>query len=391
MPDQMALDAALRKLKEHGPLSAEAERVAGTGVYIYDAAAGQAIWSREVRRIYGLPEDQERLPLEAGLARIHPDDLPAFLETVRTSVATGEPCALEHRVVRPDGEVRYVHARGEIVCIEGYENPVLAGTVRDVTERYEWQSLVLEQDAQLRAMKAELLFHSRQSAMGTMAATMAHELNQPLTAITFILAALERTDPARLGEREVREMLTMAKENALRAGQIIQRLRHGIVAHRPAAERFTCSQLINEAIRFSSIGCEGVRFVLDVGNNVVESADRVQIQQVLVNLIRNACQAASGRPDAQVRITSRRSPDDPRMLRISVSDNGPGIAEEILPNVFTRGVTTKEHGMGLGLPICKTIIEAHGGHIWARNGAEGACLSFEIPLAPLPEGSAEPV
>ena len=154
-----------------------------------------------------------------------------------------------------------------------------------------------------------------------------------------------------------------------------------MTAHGHASERFSCEQLIKEAIRFSSIGCEGVRIELDLVEHEVKAADRVQIQQVLVNLIRNACQAASGKPDARVTITCRPSPDNRGMLRVSVADNGPGIAPHILPNVFTRGVTTKEQGMGLGLPICKTIIEAHGGTIWATNTDEGACLSFELPIA----------
>ena len=380
MPHRTSLEAALRKLREREALAAEAERIAGIGTYIYDATAYEAIWSRQVRRIYGLPDNDEPVSVDSALGRIHPEDLPVFLSTVRSAVETGEPCALEHRVVRPSGEVRHVHARGEIVRIEGHENAVLVGTVQDITERRISESLIHEQASLLRIMEAELLFQSTQSAMGTMASTLAHELNQPLATVTFLAAALQRAGPGRLHDDQVGEILVSLKENALRAGQIIQRLRDSVASGGLKLERFTCQQVVEEAVRFSSIGCERVRFELDLGNHEIEGADRVQIQQVLVNLIRNACQSVSARADGRVAITATPSPGPPETLRISIADNGPGIQEELLPEIFSSRVSTKPDGMGLGLSICRTIVEAHGGSICATNLEHGACFSFEIPV-----------
>ena len=374
------LEAALRRLKEQEALTAEAERIAGIGTYIYDPVAREAIWSRQVRRIYGLPDDDTPVSVDDGLACIHPDDLPAFLAVVRNSVASGEVCELEHRVLHKDGEIRWVHARGQMVRIEGHANMVMVGTVQDITERRARETLINEQSARLRAMEAELLFQSRQSAMGIMASTMAHELNQPLATITFLAAALQLASPGRLRDDEVREMIGSVKDNAMRAGRIIQRLRQSAATNGLREERFVCAQLIREAVRFSTIGCEGVDFELHLGDDELRG-DGVQIQQVLVNLIRNACQAVSGLPEARVTIRSAPSPDDPTMLRITVADNGPGIPEAMLPQIFGSGVTTKADGMGLGLSICRTIVEGHGGTITAANLHPGARFTFEIPFA----------
>ena len=373
------LEAALRRLKEQEALTAEAERIAGIGTYIYDPVAREAIWSRQVRRIYGLPDDDEPVSVDDGLACIHPDDLPAFLTTIRNSVSSGEVCELEHRVLHKDGEIRWVHARGQMVRIEGHANMVMVGTVQDITERRAREALIDEQSARLRAMEAELLFQSRQSAMGIMASTMAHELNQPLATITFLAAALQLASPGRLGDDEVREMIGSVKDNAMRAGRIIQRLRQSAAADGLRQEKFVAAQLVREAIRFSTIGCEGVDFELRLGDHALRG-DGVQIQQVLVNLIRNACQAVAGQPDARVSISSAPSPDDSTMLRISVADNGPGIPEAMLPHIFGSGVTTKADGMGLGLSICRTIVEGHGGTIAAANLHPGARFTVDIPL-----------
>ena len=385
MPHQGLLEAALRKLREQESLAAEAERIANIGTYIYDPAANEALWSRHLRRIYGLPDNNQPVANETVTRRIHPEDLPLFLSAVRGVVATGQPNRIEYRLIRPTGEMRHVHARAELVRIEGHDNAVVVGTVQDVTDRYVSDALIREQAAQLRAMEAELLFQSRQSAMGTMASTLAHELNQPLATITFFSAALQRADPGRLDDDQRQEMVDALKENALRAGQIIQRLRESVASGGPKRERFLCTQLVEEAIRFSSIGCEGVRIELDLGDHEFVGADRVQIQQVLVNLIRNACQAVSDRSDGVVSISVGPRSKPSEGLRVAVSDNGPGIAEDVLPNIFTSRVSTKPDGMGLGLSICRTIVEAHGGSISATNLEHGACFSFEIPVRAIPD------
>ena len=387
MPHQSSLEAALRKLREQEALAAEAERIADIGTYIYDPVANEALWSRHLRRIYGLADTDEPVANETVTRRIHPDDLPLFLTAVRGVVATGQPNQIEYRLIRPTGETRCVHARAELVHIEGHDNAVVVGTVQDVTERRISETLIQDQASLLRIMEAELVFQSTQSAMGTMASTLAHELNQPLATVTFLAAALQRAGPGRLRDDQIGEMLVSLKENALRAGQIIQRLRDSVASGGLKLERFTCQQVVEEAIRFASISCERIGFELNLGSHEIEG-DRVQIQQVLVNLIRNACQSVSASPDGRVTITASPAPGPPKKLRISIADNGPGIKEDLLPEIFSSRVSTKPDGMGLGLSICRTIVEAHGGSISAANLAKGACFSFEIPVRAIPDEAA---
>ncbi|WP_165356472.1 sensor histidine kinase [Sphingosinicella sp. BN140058] len=375
MPHRTSLEAALKKLHTQERLTDEAQRIASIGTYIHDSVSDEGIWSRQLKRIFGLPDDDAPVATECFMGMIHPEDRSWFREAWIRAWRSAERSETEHRIVRTDGAVRHVHAWGQLLQQGDGEPAIMVGTVQDVTDRLVREKLIVDQAEQLRAMEAELLYLSRQSAMGTMASTLAHELNQPLTAITFYAAALKRGEQ----DQRRRDMLGTLEENALRAGEIIRRLRLSVETGVAKKERFRCDELVNEAITFSTIGCEGVAFELDLAGEEIYGADRVQIQQVLVNLIRNACQAVKTRSDGKVRIATSKVPAAD-FIRICISDNGAGIPEALLPRVFDSGVSTKESGMGLGLSISRTIVEAHGGRIWAENGAEGARFLFDLPL-----------
>jgi two-component system, LuxR family, sensor kinase FixL len=316
---------------------------------------------------------------------VHPQDLAPLEAELANAVAERRGFELVYRIVTAEGVVRWVHEKGQPVSSGQDGIAALVGfimniTVEDLAGRTGPETLIVNRPALQRSAEAELQFLSHQSAMGTMAATLAHELNQPLSAITFFAAALRRAIPEAAAGPRTGEALSLLEANALRAAEIIRRLRDAVRAGAPRRERFACKQLVEEALAFTSIGCEQVRFDLDLGNGEVEGADRVQIQQVVVNLIRNACEAVSGRGDARVSIVSEPRPGPPPMVRVSVCDNGPGIPDDVLPRLFDTRLSTKPSGMGLGLSISRTIIEAHGGRIWAENGGEGACFRFEIPV-----------
>jgi two-component system sensor kinase FixL len=249
---------------------------------------------------------------------------------------------------------------------------IFTGFIRDLTD---------EQRAELRLkeLQSELIHVSRLSAMGTMASTLAHELNQPLTAIVNYLEAgrnlmvRDSDDPE--DQAMIREAMEESVKEALRAGNIVRRLRDFVARGEADMGLVDLPRLIDEASRLALTGSRelGVRafYALDPQATAV-LVDRIQIQQVLVNLIRNAIEAMAGSAVREITIGSEVAPRN--LVRIWVADSGPGIAPELAPRLFQAFASTKENGMGLGLSICRTIVEAHGGRIWAEPRAEGGTI-----------------
>jgi two-component system, LuxR family, sensor kinase FixL len=223
------------------------------------------------------------------------------------------------------------------------------------------------------------------TAMGEMAVTLAHELNQPLAAISNYLRGskrlLETSSEPQIAA--VREALNKGAEQALRAGQIIKRLRDFVTRGETERRVERMIRLVEEASALSLVGARerGVRVELMVDPVVdLVLVDRVQVQQVLVNLIRNAMDAMQNSPQRELRITVEPAAGD--MVEVAVADTGSGLSEEIEAKLFLPFVTTKAQGMGLGLSISRSIVEAHGGRLWVEtNRAEqsGAVFRFTIP------------
>jgi two-component system sensor kinase FixL len=255
---------------------------------------------------------------------------------------------------------------------------IFTGFIRDLTERRRTEE-------RLQTLQAELIHVSRVSAMGTMASTLAHELNQPIAAIANYVEAVrdQLLDPQPGDFAMMREALDDAAKDALRAGQIVRRLRHFVARGEVERSVEDLPTLIKEA---SALGLLGARdrgveasFDLDTYASPV-LVDRVQIQQVLINLLRNAGEAMSDSPERRVHVTS--SPDTGGLVRVSVADTGPGVAEEIVEQLFSAFTSTKPQGMGLGLSICRTIIEANGGRIWMEPRPEsGTVFHFTLQRA----------
>ena len=249
------------------------------------------------------------------------------------------------------------------------------GFIRDLTERQ-------ETEARLQELQAELVHVSRLTAMGEMASALAHELNQPLSAIANYMKGSRRLLEGSSDERAtvLREATDKAAEQALRAGQIIRRLRDFVARGEGERRVEDVKKLVEEASALALVGAKDrgvrVRFELDPRSDLV-LADKVQIQQVLLNLMRNAIEAMeeSERRELVVSTSARGG-----MIEISVADTGTGIAPEISPQLFQPFVTTKGQGMGIGLSISRTIIEAHGGSIAPRpNPGGGTVFSFTLP------------
>ncbi len=257
-------------------------------------------------------------------------------------------------------------------------DPYFTGFVRDLTEHQQTQ-------ARLQELQSELVHISRLSAMGEMASALAHELNQPLAAISNYMKGSRKllagsADP---NAAKIESAMDRAAEQALRAGQIIRRLRDFVSRGESEKRVESLSKLIEEAGALGLAGAREqdvrLRFNLNPEADLV-LADRVQIQQVLVNLFRNALEAMAQSERRELIVTNAKVADD--MIEIEVSDTGSGFQDDVMANLFQTFFTTKETGMGVGLSISRSIIEAHGGRMWAENNAAGgATFRFTLPAA----------
>lgn len=251
------------------------------------------------------------------------------------------------------------------------------GFVRDLSERQ-------QTEARLQELQSELVHISRLTAMGEMASTLAHELNQPLTAVANYLKGSRRLlDAPEINRPLLGDALDKAGEQALRAGHIIRRLRDFVARGETERRVENLPKLLEEAAALSLVGAKeyGIRVGYRIDPKVeMVLADKVQIQQVILNLIRNAIEAMSGSPRRELLISTARNEED--MAVISVCDTGPGISPEVADQLFQPFVTTKSAGMGVGLSICRTIVEAHGGRIWVEpTTGGGATFRFTLKLA----------
>ncbi|MDO9383260.1 MAG: sensor protein FixL [Hyphomicrobiaceae bacterium] len=256
--------------------------------------------------------------------------------------------------------------------------PYFTGFVRDLTEHQQTQ-------ARLQELQSELVHVSRLSAMGEMASALAHELNQPLAAISNYMKGSRRllAGSADSNTAKIESAMDRAAEQALRAGQIIRRLRDFVSRGESEKRVESLSKLIEEAGALGLAGAREqnvqLRFNLNPESDLV-LADRVQIQQVLVNLFRNALEAMAQSPRRDLIVRNAKVADD--MIEIEVSDTGSGFHDDVKANLFQTFFTTKDTGMGVGLSISRSIIEAHGGRMWAEsNAAGGATFRFTLPAA----------
>lgn len=285
---------------------------------------------------------------------------------------------------RKDGSTFPMHLTvGELRSADRH---YFTGFIRDLTDQQITES-------RLKELQSEVTHMSRFTALGEMASTLAHEINQPLTAISNYLRGCQRLLDRVESDNSamLRDAIGKAADQALRAGQIIRRLREFVARGESDRRIESLPKLIEDASTLALIGAKengvDVSFRLDPAVDLV-LADRIQIQQVLVNLIRNAIEIMAETPGRR-RLEIAAVADREDLVQISVSDTGLGIAPEIAKQLFQPFVTTKRKGMGLGLSICRTIIEAHGGKIWVEpNPGGGTIFHFTLRSAKEDEDTA---
>jgi two-component system sensor kinase FixL len=369
--DARAAEQALRDAEQRYRL---AVRATSDAVWDHDLVNGTIDWSENTSGIFGTDLPLGRTSTGWWEERIHPEDKLPTLASLSDAIEGDETrWSATYRFLKDDGSYADMLDRG----FKDGRAVRAVGAMADLTHRH-------QAEAEIRRMEAELIHVSRLSAMGTMASTLAHELNQPLTAAAnFISGARRLATNVPDQPADLLEALQAAEGSARRAGEIVRRLRDLVSRGTVATAVEHLPRLIEEAGVLAFLDGESLgiahRVSLDPAAKWVQ-VDRVQIQQVLINLIRNSVDAMAQSERREILISTRAVPGE--LVEIQVADTGTGIAAGHLDRLFSQFMTTKRNGMGIGLPISRTIVEAHGGTIWGENRpGGGAVFSFTLPRA----------
>jgi PAS domain S-box-containing protein len=354
----------------------DAQRLSRTGSIATKLPDGEMWWSDETYQIFDYAKHVTptfRLILE----RSHPEDIALVRQAYQQSLAGAQFVDIEHRLAMPDGSVKYVHYVAHLAASQS-AHPEYVGALMDVTEGR------VAQEA-LDRSTAELAHVTRVTMLGELAASIAHEVTQPLAAIvTCGDAALRWMNRPQIDLKEVGQSINQMIRDARRASDVIRQIRAMAQKRDPSQAILDLNAIVRESIELVRRELDGHRVEVDADYACPPPqvcADRVQLQQVIINLVMNGVQAMSGitgRP-RELRIRTRRF--DARHAQVVIEDSGTGISEENAGRLFNAFFTTKAEGMGMGLSICRSIVEAHGGRIWAESQeGKGAVLQFILPL-----------
>ncbi len=371
--DSLKKEATLRQFEERVALAAEA---AQHGVWELDTVTNEFWVSDKVRALLQL--DGDAPTYEDFQARVHPDDRAARDAAIKKAIATKGDYELEYRVPLRDGAIRWIGARARCLADEKGELTRLVGVSVDVTKRKQ-----AEEEAHRQREQINLL--SRVSLLGEMTASLAHELNQPLSAIISNANAGRRfIDGGTENPATLRDILVAVAADGHRAHDIIQNVRNTVKKGDSTRHPINLNELVTKVAH--AVRLDAVAYACEVETSLVEDlplvkGDPIQIQQVLVNLVTNAFDAMQQIPPDRRKVEISTSGNGEGEVRLSVRDHGTGIPTEVHDRLFDQFVTTKEQGLGMGLAIVRSIVEAHGGKIDAENVADGgARFYFTLPV-----------
>jgi len=369
---------AEEKLRRSEALLAEVQRVSLTGGFSWHIATNEITWSGQLYDIFGLDEDTPPA-VEKGYSRVHPDDVQPLQEVVERARRDGSNIDYEHRLLMPDHSVKYLnmvaHAtRDKDGLLE------FVGAVQDITRRR------LSEEA-LNKARSDLAHVARVTSLGALTASIAHEVNQPLSGIITNASTCLRmlaTDPPQV--EGARETARRTIRDGNRMSEVITRLRALFSKKEPTTEPMNLNDAVLEVIALSIVDLQKNRVTLrpELAKNLpLVAGDRVQLQQVILNLLRNGSDAMSTVEDRPRQLLIRTERDGEDRVRLTVQDAGVGFDTQTVDRLFDAFYTTKEDGMGIGLSVSRSIIERHNGRLWATlNHGPGAAFSFSIPRAP---------
>jgi PAS domain S-box-containing protein len=351
-----------------------AQTLSHTGSFGWRPATGEIVWSEETYRIIGY--DRGTKPtLELVFQRIHPEDTVFVQEVVDRATLSGTDLDFEHRFLLPDGSVKHVHVVARAVRDDS-GNIEYVGAMMDITGRKQAED-------ELRKSQGELAHIARVMTMGELVASIAHEVNQPLASVVNSASACLRWLDAQKLE-EARRSASRAIAEGHRASEIISRIRALAKKAPPLKDWLDVNETIHEVIALarSEIQRNGVALETQLSEDVpVILADRVQLQQVILNLVVNAIEAMNGVGEGLRELLVRSGTEESSHVVISVQDSGPGFDPKRLEHLFDAFYTTKPHGLGMGLSISRSIIDAHGGRLRASTNLPcGAVFQFTLPI-----------
>jgi PAS domain S-box-containing protein len=353
----------------------EAQRVSQTGSFVWNLTTGERVGSKEFFRILGFDQPHP-VTFEMVLERAHPEDRAGVDGAIDRAARSGRDLDYEHRLLMPDGSVKYVH--------------VVAHPVRDPAGQLEYIGAVVDVTAtkqaeeKLHKAQAELAHVTRVTTLGELTASIAHEVNQPLAAAVANAEAclrwLDRDTPDLAAARRSVEWVI---NDSCRASEVIRRVRALAKKSDIAKVPLDVNDVVREAIELVKRELSGQ--LVSLRTELAPSlpailGDRVQLQQVIINLVMNGIEAMQPITDRQRELVIRSGQDETRHVHVSVTDCGVGISAEIANRLFNAFFTTKASGMGMGLSVCRSIVEAHEGRLSAsRNEGPGATFQFVLP------------
>ena len=295
-------------------------------------------------------------------------------ERFRTAIHERADFDHSYRIVHPSGKVREIQVIGHPVLSPSGDLVEYVGTLIDVTER-----------RRAETERQALAHANRITTMGQLTASIAHEVNQPIAAVvTNAQAALRWLNMQPPDPEEVRQALDRVVRNGRRAGDVISRIRALVAKAAPRNDQLDMNELVLDVVALtrSELRSSGTSLQTRLANGLpLILGDRIQLQQVMLNLILNAIEAMSGSRDGSRDLLIRTTRNGPGSVLVAVQDSGPGLKPETVDRLFDAFYTTKPGGMGMGLSICRSIVEAHGGRVWATaNVPPGAVLQFTLPI-----------
>lgn len=339
--------------------------MASIGVWEYDLVEKKLTWSDAIYDLFEIPRGQ---PIHRSTAvKFYTAESRIEMEALRAqAIETCGSFSIDIEVTTTRGTQRWINLTADVEQENGIAVRIF-GTKQDITERKRAQE-------QVKHLQAERTHTASRTAMGSIAATLAHELNQPLAAIVNYATATAKLLGSAPIPGQAARGLQEIEENALRAGDIMRRMRSMIEKGRGNREPFDLTTVLKDAVAVACQPTAKVSFALQFEHSGTVAADRVQVMQVAVNIIRNACEAMEG---CQRQEVSVKTFDDGEFIVVAIADSGPGLSSEF--DLFEPVDSAKPGGMGIGLSICRTIVEANRGKIWSTSTASGAEFCFKLP------------